>query len=143
MTVSQVRVEGDHHEEKVNEKRKIHNFTPELRMTPSKKKSTNRESEGDDECGVSQFRVEGYHHEEKVNEKRKINNFTPELGMTPIKKISTNRESEEDDEKLSRKIKQVSQLRVEGDHHEDKVNEKRKIHNFTPELGMIPSKEKS
>ncbi|GJR81684.1 hypothetical protein Tco_0152469 [Tanacetum coccineum] len=46
--VSQLRVEGDHHEEKGNEKRKIHNFTPELRMTLSKQKSTNRESEGDD-----------------------------------------------------------------------------------------------
>ncbi|GJZ37718.1 hypothetical protein Tco_0583909, partial [Tanacetum coccineum] len=46
--VSQLRVEGDHHEEKVNQKRKIHNFTPELRIAPSKQKSTNRESEGDD-----------------------------------------------------------------------------------------------
>ncbi|GJW29500.1 hypothetical protein Tco_0046375, partial [Tanacetum coccineum] len=46
--VSQLRVEGDHHEEKANEKRKIHNFTPELGITPSKEKSTNSESEGDD-----------------------------------------------------------------------------------------------
>ncbi|GKE72425.1 hypothetical protein Tco_1534466, partial [Tanacetum coccineum] len=47
--VSQLRVEGDHHEVNVNEKRKIHNFTPELRMTPIKEISTNRGSEGDDE----------------------------------------------------------------------------------------------
>ncbi|GKB42897.1 hypothetical protein Tco_0887839 [Tanacetum coccineum] len=42
-------VEGDHHEEKVNENRKIHNFTPELRMTPIKEISTNRESKEEDE----------------------------------------------------------------------------------------------
>ncbi|GKG06881.1 hypothetical protein Tco_0329850, partial [Tanacetum coccineum] len=42
-------MEGEHHEEKVDEKRKINNFTPELAMTPSKEKSTNRESEGDDD----------------------------------------------------------------------------------------------
>ncbi|GJS27046.1 retrovirus-related pol polyprotein from transposon TNT 1-94 [Tanacetum coccineum] len=47
--VSQLRVEGDHHEEKVNEKRKINNFTPKLGITPIKEISTNRESEGDDE----------------------------------------------------------------------------------------------
>ncbi|GJR71278.1 retrovirus-related pol polyprotein from transposon TNT 1-94 [Tanacetum coccineum] len=39
--------------------------------------------------------------------------------------------------------RQVSQLRLEGDHNEEKVNEKRKINNFTLELGMTPSKEKS
>ncbi|GJU57534.1 hypothetical protein Tco_1235300 [Tanacetum coccineum] len=65
-------------------------------MTPSKEKSTNRKSEGDD---VSQLRVEGDHHEEKVNEKRKINNFTPEFGMTPSKQKSTNRESEGEDKR--------------------------------------------
>ncbi|GJT68028.1 hypothetical protein Tco_1019508 [Tanacetum coccineum] len=137
--VSELRVEGDHHEEKVNEKRKIHNFTPDLRMTPSKQKSMNRESEGDDKRisshikYVLKLRLEGDHHEEKVNEKRKIHNFTPELRMTPSKQKSTNRESEGDDYKL----------RVEGDHHEEKVNEKRKIHNFTPDLRMTPSKQKS
>ncbi|GJX46450.1 hypothetical protein Tco_0271640 [Tanacetum coccineum] len=47
--VSQLSVEGDHHEVKVNEKRKMHNFTPELRMTPIKEISTNRGSEGEDE----------------------------------------------------------------------------------------------
>ncbi|GJR71369.1 hypothetical protein Tco_0083734 [Tanacetum coccineum] len=92
---------------------------------------------------VSQLRVDGDHHKEKVNEKRKINNFTPELGMTPSKEKSMNSESEGDDERIFGYIKQVSQLRVRGDHHEEKVNEKRKIHNFTPELGMTPSKEKS
>ncbi|GJS83677.1 hypothetical protein Tco_0750218 [Tanacetum coccineum] len=136
--VSQLRLELDHHEVKLNEKKKIHNFTLELRMTPIKEISTNRESKEDDEN----------HLEVKVNEKRKIHNFTPELRMTPIKEISTDRESEGDDEReqvtmlvslgLSRHIKWVSQLRVEGDHHEDKVNEKR--HNFTPELRMTPIK---
>ncbi|GJQ93638.1 hypothetical protein Tco_0004777, partial [Tanacetum coccineum] len=85
--VSQLRVEGVHHEEKVNEKRKINNFTPELGMALSKDKTMNRESG-----------VEGDHHEEKVNEKRKINNITPELGMTPSKEKSTNSESEGDNE---------------------------------------------
>ncbi|GJY38072.1 integrase, catalytic region, zinc finger, CCHC-type containing protein [Tanacetum coccineum] len=33
----------------MNEKIKIHNFTPELRMTPIKEISTNKEAEGDDE----------------------------------------------------------------------------------------------
>ncbi|GJX56851.1 putative reverse transcriptase domain-containing protein [Tanacetum coccineum] len=42
-------MEGDHHEEKMNEKRKINNFTPKLGITPIKEISTNRESEGDDE----------------------------------------------------------------------------------------------
>nr|GEY29979.1 hypothetical protein [Tanacetum cinerariifolium] len=88
-------------------------------------------------------KVEGDHHEEKVNEKRKIYSFTLELRMTPIKEISMNRESKEDDERLSRQIKWVSQLRVDGDHHEVKVNEKRKIHNLTLEFGMTPRKEKS
>ncbi|GJT68030.1 hypothetical protein Tco_1019510 [Tanacetum coccineum] len=46
--VSQLRVEGDHHEEKVNEKRKINNFTPKLGITPIKEISTNREIKGDD-----------------------------------------------------------------------------------------------
>ncbi|GKB25757.1 hypothetical protein Tco_0865158 [Tanacetum coccineum] len=63
--------------------------------------------------------------------------------MPPSKEKSTNRESEGDDERLSNHIKYVSQLRVDGDHHEEKVNKKRKIHNFTPELGVTPSKEKS
>ncbi|GKB65738.1 hypothetical protein Tco_0927150 [Tanacetum coccineum] len=101
--------------------------------------------------------MEGDHHEKKVNEKRKINNFTLELGMTLSKGNSTNRESKGDDERLSSHIKYVSQLRVErdhheekvsqlsmeGEHHEEKVDEKRKINNFTPELAMTPSKEKS
>ncbi|GJZ17013.1 ribonuclease H-like domain-containing protein [Tanacetum coccineum] len=47
--VSQLIVEGDHHEEKVNEKRKIKNYTPKLGITPIKEISRNRESEGDDE----------------------------------------------------------------------------------------------
>nr|GEU57663.1 hypothetical protein [Tanacetum cinerariifolium] len=47
--VSQLRVEEDHHEEKLNEKRKINNFTLKLGITPSKEKSTIKESEGDDE----------------------------------------------------------------------------------------------
>ncbi|GJW62656.1 retrovirus-related pol polyprotein from transposon TNT 1-94 [Tanacetum coccineum] len=46
--VSQLRVERDHHEVKVNEKRKIHNITPELRMTPIKEISMIKESKGDD-----------------------------------------------------------------------------------------------
>ncbi|GJU61899.1 retrovirus-related pol polyprotein from transposon TNT 1-94 [Tanacetum coccineum] len=90
---------------------------------------------------VSQLRVEWDHHEVKVNEKRKIENFTLVLRMAPIKEISTNRESEGDDERLSRHIKKVSQLRVEGDHHKEKVNEKRKINNFTPKLKITPIKE--
>ncbi|GJU89017.1 putative ribonuclease H-like domain-containing protein [Tanacetum coccineum] len=45
--VSQLRVKGDHHEEKVNEKRKINNFTPKLVITPIKEISMDRESEGD------------------------------------------------------------------------------------------------
>ncbi|GKB65739.1 hypothetical protein Tco_0927151 [Tanacetum coccineum] len=132
--VSKLRVEGDHHEEKVNEKRKNHNFTPELRMTLSKQKSTNR---------VSQLRVEGDHPEEKVNEKRKIHDFTLELRMTPSKQKSTNRESEGVNKRLSSHLKYVLQLIVVGDHHEEKVNEKRKIHNFTPALRMTPNKQKS
>ncbi|GKE13183.1 hypothetical protein Tco_1416734 [Tanacetum coccineum] len=86
--------------------------------------------------------MEGDHHEEKVNDKININNFTPELRMTPIKEISMNIESEGDDERLSSYIKQFSQLSVEGEHHEEKVNEKRKINNFTLELGMTPNNEK-
>ncbi|GJY41115.1 hypothetical protein Tco_0428385 [Tanacetum coccineum] len=135
--VSQLRVERDPHEVRVNEKGQIHNFTSELRMTPIKEISMNRESEGDDE----KLRVEGEHHEEKVNEKRKINNLTLKLGITPIKEISTNRESEGGDEGLSSYIKYFSQLSVEGDHHEEKVDEKRKIHNFTPKLRITPIKE--
>nr|GEU84807.1 retrovirus-related Pol polyprotein from transposon TNT 1-94 [Tanacetum cinerariifolium] len=170
--ISQLRVDGDHHEEKVNEKRKIQNFSLELRMTPCKLKSTNRERLSRHIKLVSQLRVEGDHHKEKVNAKRMINNFTSKLGMTPSKEKLTNRESEGDDERLSSHIKyvsqlrvegdhheekmisqlrvdgdhhkeKVSQLRVEGDHHEEKVNEKRKSNNFTSKLGMIPSKEKS
>nr|GEZ08393.1 hypothetical protein [Tanacetum cinerariifolium] len=49
LKVSHLRVDGDHHEEKVNEKRKIYNFAPELWMSPIKEISMNRESEGDDE----------------------------------------------------------------------------------------------
>ncbi|GKB25756.1 hypothetical protein Tco_0865157 [Tanacetum coccineum] len=110
-------MEGEHHEEKVDEKRKINNFTPELAMTPSKEKSTNRESEGDDERfwddsskekstnnkvkgTVSQLRVEGDRHEEKVKVNRKINKFTPEIGTTPSKEKLTNSESEGDDERV-------------------------------------------
>ncbi|GKA89601.1 hypothetical protein Tco_0811413 [Tanacetum coccineum] len=88
MRVLQLRVEEYHHDEKVNEKRKIHNFTPEFGMTLIKEISTSSEIEADDKK----------HHEEKVDEKRKINNFTPELGMTPSKEKSTNSKSERDDE---------------------------------------------
>ncbi|GJR71370.1 hypothetical protein Tco_0083735 [Tanacetum coccineum] len=197
MRVSELRVEGEHHEERVNEKRKINNFTPELRMTPSKEKSTNREIEEDEE--------------NKVDEMRKINNFTPELGMTPSKEKSTNSESEGDDERINdekeksnEKIKNKNEKendemfhtsskgrsnheekvikrervnnytprirddfqarekstnresegdddskpykemksQVKGDDHEEKVNEKGKIHNFTLEFRMTQSKEK-
>ncbi|GJY41114.1 hypothetical protein Tco_0428384, partial [Tanacetum coccineum] len=127
--VSQLRVEGEHHEERVNEKKKIDNFTPKLGITPCKEKSMNKESEGEDE--------------KKVNQKRKIHNFTLELRMAPCKQKSTNRESEGDDKRLSSHIKLVLKLRVEGEHHEERVNEKRKFDNFTPKLGITPSKEKS
>nr|GEX33117.1 hypothetical protein [Tanacetum cinerariifolium] len=89
------RVDGKHHEEKVKEKIKINNFTLKLGITPSKEKSMNRESKGDD---VLQLRVEGDHHEEKVNEKRKIYNFTLKLGITPNNEKSMNIASESDDE---------------------------------------------
>ncbi|GJU89703.1 putative reverse transcriptase domain-containing protein [Tanacetum coccineum] len=158
MRVSQLRVEGDHHEEKVNEKRKINNFTLKEGITLINYISRIEKVKTDDE--VSQLREEGSHHEEKVNEKIKINNFILKLGITPIKEISKNRESDGDDERCNkftldeetpierdirtnRKVRtmRVSQLRVEGDHLEEKLNEKRKINNFTSKLGITPIKE--
>ncbi|GKB55936.1 hypothetical protein Tco_0912122 [Tanacetum coccineum] len=137
-------LEGYHHEEKMNEKRKINNFTPELGMTPIKEISTNRESEGDDESPHN-LRVREIIMKITVNEKRKIHNFTPELGMIPSKEKSTNREIEGHDYKLG-----MTPSKEKSTNSESEGDDESKSHNLkwreiiTPELGMTSIvKEKS